>query len=176
MKHRFTIAAMVLALGSATASTAAVSTDSLVAGLLAEGYAVAEVTTRIGQIVIEARRGTRRFELTFDAETGALLGQETREDSALTGLDDRRPAPNPRQNRDRDDTRDDDGLADDDTRDDDGLADDDDGHDDDGRGAGRDDDSLDDGLDDDDGRDAGENDDSGDDESDNSDDHDSVDH
>lgn len=133
---------------------AAISSDSVVTSLLADGYTRVEVKQGPMQIKVEAIRGTEKLEIVYDIETGAILKQEVetvrpgentapgvsirdRDEDFVDGEDDS-----------NDDDEDDDNDNDDDTDDSDDDNDDDDNSDDDS-----DDDGDDDSVSDDDGDD-----------------------
>lgn len=77
MKRTFKIAAIMLALGSATAAYAEIDTATLIAELTAQGFTVTEVKTGTTTVKIEAINGTQKIERTYDAVTGVLLFEET---------------------------------------------------------------------------------------------------
>lgn len=125
---------------SASMAVAAVTTTEIVQTYRDQGYSWIEVKQGITQIKVEAVRGTEKIEVVIDAETGAVLKQETEQASigeqGRTGVEirtrDEDFLDDDRQGDDVDDDGQDDG-ADDHGGDDDG-GDDDDSDDDDDHG------------------------------------------
>ena len=58
---------------------AAISTDTITADLLAQGYTRVEIKQGPTQIKVEAVRGTETLELVYDIESGAILKTDTGE-------------------------------------------------------------------------------------------------
>lgn len=73
IKLLMTVSALVL---SSTMAFAALSTDSVVADLQAQGYSRIEVKTGPTQTKIEAIKGSDKLEVIYDTATGAELTRE----------------------------------------------------------------------------------------------------
>ena len=71
----YTLTAAMIFTGSMAA--AAVTADSLVQNLQAQGYSHIEIKTGLTQIKAEATNGTNTFEAIYDIATGQLLKSET---------------------------------------------------------------------------------------------------
>lgn len=135
---------------------AAITADSVVTDLLADGYTRIEVKQGPTQIKVEAIRGTEKLEIVYDIESGAILKQEV--ETVRPGEN---TAPGVRiRDRDEDFVDGDDDNNDEDENDDDDNDDNDDDNDDDN---GSDDDNDDGDDNDDDGDDNSGSDDDGDD-------------
>ena len=75
MNRFYTLTAAMIFTGSMAA--AAVTADSLVQDLQAQGYSHIEIKTGLTQIKAEASNGTNTFEAIYDIATGQLLKSET---------------------------------------------------------------------------------------------------
>jgi hypothetical protein len=153
----------------ANMALAAIDTQALADGLIADGYTYVEIKVGPTQTKVEAVNETTKLEVVYDNETGAVISQETQAagddyaGQAGVEIDD--------SDEDFEDVSDDDSVDenDDDENDDHGG---DDGDDDDNSGHGGDDDE---GDDDHGGDDDGDDDHGGDDDGDSGSDHDSSD-
>ena len=146
MKRFAFIATLILA-ATVTAARAEPIADQVVRALTEQGYTRIEVKNRAGEVKVEAIRNGQQLEVVYDAQTGAILKQETHRvragDDTTPGVSVRNDDDDRVRGNSEDHRMDDFGHAQRDARsrngrDDDGMDDHDDDHDSDkGRGRGR---------------------------------------
>lgn len=74
---RFAMIATLMLASSVTAARAEPIADQVVQALTDQGYTRIEIKNRAGQIKVEAIRGANQLEVVYDAQTGAILSQES---------------------------------------------------------------------------------------------------